>query len=197
MKSEIQLLELSGKEILPYISDLARLRILVFRDYPYLYEGDMRYEADYLSTYTNCKESFMVLVLDNGQVVGASSGVPIIAEDENMYQRFSNRGIPVDKIFYFGESVLLKSYRGLGFGKRFFDSRENYARSIGFQFTTFCAVQRPDDHPLRPAEYRSLDLFWHRLGYKEIHGLQTSFNWRDIDKMEEDSKVMQFWIKEL
>jgi GNAT superfamily N-acetyltransferase len=197
MKSSIRLLELSGEEITPYILDLARLRIEVFRDYPYLYAGDMAYEADYLKTYSTCRDSFMVLVVDVNEIVGASSGLPLVAEAKDLYEQFSNFGLLVDSFFYFGESVLLKPYRGLGFGKRFFESRERYARSSGFQYTTFCAVQRPDNHPLRPLGYKPLDVFWRRLGYEKLPEIQTTYSWRDIDKTEVDSKMMQFWMKEL
>jgi GNAT superfamily N-acetyltransferase len=197
MKTDIQLIEVSGEEILPYIPELARLRMTVFRDFPYLYDGDFDYEAEYLKTYSNCRESFMALVIEAGQIVGASSGLPLIAEDEEMYELFISNGYRVEEFFYFGESVLLHEHRGLGFGKRFFDSRERYARSKGYSYTTFCAVQRSENHPLRPSRYKPLDLFWQRLGYEQLPEIQTTFSWKDIDKTDQDSKVMQFWMKKL
>ena len=39
---------LTGDEIHAALPDLAALRIAVFAAYPYLYDGDAAYEADYL-----------------------------------------------------------------------------------------------------------------------------------------------------
>ncbi|HBF93820.1 MAG TPA: GNAT family N-acetyltransferase, partial [Marinobacter adhaerens] len=40
----VSIRRLSGDQIKPYLDDLARLRIEVFRHFPYLYDGDMDYE---------------------------------------------------------------------------------------------------------------------------------------------------------
>jgi hypothetical protein len=40
MSNNIRIERWSGKDLEKYISDLARLRIEVFHDFPYLYDGD-------------------------------------------------------------------------------------------------------------------------------------------------------------
>jgi GNAT superfamily N-acetyltransferase len=100
-------------------------------------------------------------------------------------------------VFYFGESVLLKAYRGRGLGVRLFEEREAHARSLGARYTVFCAVQRPADHPRRPPGYVALDAFWNRRGYRRHPSLHTAFRWRDVDEPAETSKTMAFWFKEL
>ena len=42
---------LRGADLEAVIDDLARLRISVFRDWPYLYDGDLAYERAYLAPY--------------------------------------------------------------------------------------------------------------------------------------------------
>ena len=42
---------LTGDSVGAVLDDLARLRIAVFRDWPYLYDGDPAYERDYLRAY--------------------------------------------------------------------------------------------------------------------------------------------------
>jgi GNAT superfamily N-acetyltransferase len=94
--------------------------------------------------------------------------------------------------------VLLPSYRGQGIGVRFFEEREAYARRLGrFDHCCFCAVERPADHPLRPADYVPLNGFWSKRGYMHQPQLGTEFSWRDIDENEESAKPMSFWMKEL
>ncbi|MCY1520635.1 hypothetical protein D9M68_554170 [compost metagenome] len=189
---------LRGAEIAPHIDDLARLRIAVFREFPYLYDGTAEYEAEYLDTYARSADSLCVLVLDGGRMVGASTGLPLADETEEFRRPFADAGWDVRRIFYFGESVLLPAYRGLGLGVRFFEEREAHAlRLKRFQRCAFCAVVRPPDHPRRPADYQPLNEFWARRGYFHHPELHTEYLWRDLDETEESAKPMSFWLKEI
>lgn len=195
LRHNIAVKVVKGDAIRPYIPDLARLRVQVFRDFPYLYDGSDAYERDYLQTYLRSDESLIALALHEDRVVGASSGMPLAEETEEVKQPFRDKGIPLEKVFYFGESVLLKPYRGLGLGKRFFAEREAHALKHGYEITSFCAVQRPENHPLKPASYRPLDDFWHNQGYKKQPEMCTGFSWLDVGEEKESSKEMVFWVK--
>lgn len=58
---EIKTLTGQEPELATHIADLARLRIEIFREFPYLYDGDRDYEQKYLATYLNCPQSVVVL----------------------------------------------------------------------------------------------------------------------------------------
>lgn len=198
MSGEPHVQRVSGGDIDACLPELARLRIRVFREYPYLYEGSIAYEEKYLKTYVAAPDSVMVLVRDGGRVVGASSGLPLEAEPPSVVEPFLARGYDPRRIFYYGESVLLPDYRGRGLGKRFFEEREAHVRERGrFETICFCAVQRPDDHPRRPADYAPLDAFWNRRGFVRHPELRTTFSWRDLDEEAESPKPMVFWLKTL
>ncbi|UNK39219.1 GNAT family N-acetyltransferase [Shinella sp. H4-D48] len=185
-----------GDAVTPYIADLARLRIAVFRAFPYLYEGSEDYEASYLATYAKSPESLFVLALDEDRIVGASTGVPMTDASGEFKAPFIDAGIDPQTVFYFGESVLLDSYRGRGLGVRFFEEREAYAgRFDRFDWCAFCAVERPAGHPLRPAGYVPLDAFWGKRGYKKRADLRAMLSWQDIGEGEETEKPMTFWLK--
>jgi GNAT superfamily N-acetyltransferase len=185
-----------GDAVTPHIADLARLRIAVFRAFPYLYEGSEDYEASYLATYAKSPESLFVLALDGDRIVGASTGVPMTDAASEFKAPFIGAGIDPQTVFYFGESVLLDSYRGRGLGVRFFEEREAYARRLGrFDWCAFCAVERPADHPLRPAGYLPLDAFWGKRGYEKRADLRTMLSWQDIGEAGETEKPMTFWLK--
>ena len=180
------------------LPELARLRIRVFRENPYLYEGSTAYEDKYLQTYANAPGGVMVLVRDGGRVVGASSGLPLSAEMPNVIEPFVKGGYDPEQIFYYGESVLLPEYRGRGLGQRFFAEREAHVRDLGrFDIACFCAVERPVDHPRRPVNYRSLDEFWNGQGFFRHPELRAAFSWRDLDEAAESPKPMVFWLKRL
>ena len=189
---------LSGAALKQYIPELASLRIEVFRDFPYLYDGDTEYEAKYLQTYIQCPESVIVLAFDGDKVVGASTGIPLKFETDEVKAPFLKAGLDINKIFYCGESVLISQYRGKGAGVAFFDHREDHARELGgYDFSCFCGVQRPDDHPRRPAGYKPLDNFWRKRGYEKHPELQTTFSWKEIGEDHESPKPMTFWMKPL
>lgn len=191
----ITTLRLSGEEILPYIDDLARLRITVFREFPYLYDGSEIYEQKYLQRYTTSDKTVIVVAIKDSKVIGASTGMPLADENASVKEPFELNGYPLENIFYFGESVLLKEYRGHGLGVRFFEEREAHARANGFLVTTFCAVHRPENHPLKPSEYKSLHSFWAKRGYTCLPKLQARFTWKDIDEASESPKTLTFWVK--
>ncbi len=186
---------LIGHEIGPVIDAIAALRITVFRDFPYLYEGDHAYEARYLGVYRDNPRAVVALAEDGGQVVGAATGLPLADADPEFRAPFAAEAVP--PIFYCAESVLLPACRGQGAGHRFFDLREEHARALGFRRAVFCGVVRPADHPARPAGYRPLDGFWRKRGYAPIDGAVTEFPWRDIGDAAETMKPMQFWGRDL
>ena len=188
----------SGDALKQYVPELARLRIEVFHDFPYLYQGDMDYEQKYLKTYIDCPEAVIVLAFDSDKVIGASTAIPMKYESDEFKQPFIEHGYDIDRVFYCGESVLDENYRGLGIGVRYFDEREAHGRELGgFDICTFCAVQRPEDHPLRPDGYVPLDRFWQKRGYSRHPELTTEYVWQDRDQPDETAKTMMFWLKEV
>lgn len=193
----IRVQSFTGEAALPYINDLALLRIEVFRDFPYLYDGDLAYEQEYLQAFVNAPESVLVIAFDGEAIVGASTALPLQHETPNIQQPFLENGYDVSKVFYFGESVLRKAYRGQGIGVEFFNHREAHAARLGgFEYLTFCGVVRPEDHPLRPEDYVPLDRFWRKRGFEQTD-MYCYIEWKDVNEEADSAKMLRFWIKEL
>lgn len=194
---DMRFISLHGKEIATVFVDLARLRISVFKEYPYLYEGSMDYETDYLRTYSQSERAFLLGVYDGNKMVGATTCIPLSDETAELKTPFEKNGLDVSRIFYFGESILSPSYRGMGLGHRFFDEREKHALGFGAYSTTcFCSVVRADDHPSRPDDYRPKDGFWKKRGYRKNPGMIAEMGWLDIGEAESTAKPMVFWTKD-
>lgn len=190
--------QLIGSTIRTVIEELGALRIAVFREFPYLYEGSIAYERDYLERYASHERAFIFLVRDGQQLVGATTCIPLENEYPEIQQPFIHQGMNLAEIMYFGESMLLPGYRGQGIGHRFFDERENYTYQLGgFTTTAFCSVVRPENHPLRPINYRSNDVFWDKRGYLPAPDLVCYLSWKDLDQQEETEKPLAFRLKQL
>ncbi|MBS0233634.1 MAG: GNAT family N-acetyltransferase [Proteobacteria bacterium] len=197
-KKKLEVKSVTGPDILKILPDLGRLRIVVFRDWPYLYDGTLEYEEKYLEKFAKAKGAVVICAYDGSQMVGASTGAPMVEHADEFGEPFKKAGYDISKIFYCGESVLLKSHRGHGLGHAFFDGREEQARKLGgFAHSSFCRVVRPDDHPLKPKDYAPLDPFWRKRGYAPVDGIVATYDWKDIDQPGETSHKMQFWMKTL
>lgn len=195
MTLEIRLL--TGDDLERYLPDLARLRITVFAEWPYLYDGDFDYEHRYLSSYRDNQGAVLAGAFDGHRLVGAATGTPMEDHHDDFAKAFEPTGIALTDIFYCAESVLLPEYRGQGAGHAFFDFREAKARQLGRKYSAFCGVVRPIDHPDRPADYAPLDPFWRKRGYRPLDGVIARFRWKDHRDTDQTEKQLQFWIKDL
>jgi GNAT superfamily N-acetyltransferase len=193
----VEVRPLTGAEIAAAIDDLAALRITVFTAYPYLYDGDAAYEAEYLKEFIAAPDAVLVAAFDGAKIVGAATASPMWAQKAEFRAPFEERGIATANLFYFGESVLLPDYRGHGIGHAFFDHREAQARDCGARAATFAAVIRPGDHPARPDGYVPLDMFWTKRGYAPVEGFVTELGWKEHGEAEESVKPMQYWMRQL
>ena len=194
----IHIERLTGDEMPAALPALARLRISEFLDWPYLYNGTLAYEENYLKEFAASMGAVIVVARNGDDIVGVSTGTPLAYHQSEFGTAFRKVGFDVSRVFYFGESVLLPPFRGQGIGHKFFDQREAHARALGgFTHTTFCSVVRPPDHPARPPDARPLDPFWSKRGYRKVDGLIAHFMWPDVGDLEETAKPMQFWVREL
>jgi GNAT superfamily N-acetyltransferase len=194
---DIDVRALSGSELEAVLDMVAQLRNIVFRDWPYLYDGSQEYEREYLATYRDNPDALLVGAFHDGRLIGASTSTPMEDHAPEFAAPFRALGIPPEKVLYGAESVLLRPYRGIGLGHRFIDLREAHARRLGRTHVAFCSVIRPDDHPARTAVTRSNDAFWRGRGYETLPGAVAKFSWKDLGDIAETEKPLQFWMRKL
>lgn len=191
---------LSGAALEAALPELARLRIAVFREWPYLYEGDEAYERRYLRAYADSPGALVAGAFLGAEgeerLVGAATAAPMEDHADEFGGPFRERGWDLSEVLYLGESVLLPEYRGLGVGHAFFDAREDHARSLGRSRTVFCGVVRDPADPRRPEAYAPLDPFWRKRGYEPLD-VTTSFDWKEVGAEGETAHEMRFWGKRL
>jgi len=121
-----------------------------------------------------------------------------VLDDQSAFQApFREKGLALEDVFYFGESVLLHAYRGQGLGHRFFDEREAHARALGFRLAAFCAVERAHDDPRRPADYRPNDAFWRKRGYDMQRDMVCRLSWKEPGNDVPNEHLLRFWLRTL
>jgi GNAT superfamily N-acetyltransferase len=188
----------TGAAIAPFVAALARLRIEVFRDWPYLYDGNEGEEHRHLAAFSTSPDAALVVALDGEEPVGCSTCLPLAHEPANIRAPFEARGWDTRRFCYFSESVLRGRYRGQGIGVAFFAAREAHARTLeGCDFATFCGVRRAPDDPRRPADAVPLDAFWRRRGFQPVPGLACTMTWPELGRAGEQVNTLDFWIKSL
>lgn len=187
---------LTGAAVETALGDLARLRAEVFRDWPYLYDGDPENEAEYLRSYRDTPGAILVAARAGGRMVGCATGMPLERHEDARDLPLADLGLAMEEVFYCAESVLLPAWRGHGAGHVFFDRREDHARALGFPVAMFCAVERPADHPARPAVARSLAPFWERRGYRRQPAV-VAMRWTDLGDTAPSDKALRVWTRAL
>ena len=175
---------------------LATLRMTVFRAWPYLYDGSLDYEANYLEEFLGSEEAVVIVARVGDIPVGMATASPMATQSDVIKAPFLAAGVDIGTIHYLGESVLLPQFRGQGVGHRFFDEREAAARAAGADRTAFCAVVREMGDPRRPDDARDLTDFWQKRGYRPTPH-DTQLSWKEVGESHESEHLMRFWIKNL
>ena len=188
---------LTGTAIADGLDDMATLRLDIFQEYPYLYQGRREDELEYLGTYAEAPDACVMLAYDGQTVIGAATGMPLIHEDAQMIDAFTGTTLPLNEIYYVGELLFRSAYRNCGLGQKLLARLERQIHSFGSYRRLTCAtVERPDDHPLRPRDYLPITRFLASTGFVRLPGVTTSFVWQETDGIKRDH-LMQFWSKDL
>ena len=194
---EITVQLLTGTAIADALDDLATLRLVIFPEYPYLYQGRREDELTYLATNAEEADACVILAYNGLTVIGAVTGMPLVHEDAQVLDAFAGTTFPLNEVYYVGELLFRPAYRNCGLGQKLLAKLGNHIRSLSRYRSLTCAtVERPEDHLLRPSNYIPISRFLARTGFVRLPGVTTHFMWCETDGVKRDH-IMQFWIKEL
>lgn len=191
-----------GQDILPYVKEVAAMRIEGFRDFPYLYEGTSAYEEKYLEGYAKEPRAMLIRVLDGDRLAAVATATPLASSADIVLEapeRFKALGHDPASFYYYAEILVKKAYRGRGIAEMVYRERERRAREWGYRNLCLAVVVRPDNHPLRPKEYKSPERIWVRDGFTKTP-IEITYEWPTIQAdgtVEERENPMVFWMKRL
>ncbi len=198
LMTDIHVRSFTGTGLKSYLHSVAKLRMEVFREYPYFEEPDLDQEIRFLKKLFSNKESIGVLIFDNTTLVGVSLGYPLPVEEPSLHRPFKERQLNIESYFFFGDSTLLKTYRGRGIGHHFFDAREiHVAHYKKFKHICFCVPHDLETNPQRPKDFIPLHNFWRKRGYVQHPEMKCSHSWKVIGEASPTEKCMIYWVKDL
>lgn len=186
---------LKGREILPYIKDLANLRMELFREYPYRYDGSLEYERDYLNTYINSNDATMIVAFYGDKVIGASTGIQLEHEVEPLKMAYNDENLT--KLFYVGELLIKPKHRASNIFIPILKALREAARSHQCNKMIFCVIDRPENDPKKPKDYLPLDKLWTYFNCKKNPSKSATLYWKEIDEKDESPKKLIFWERKI
>ncbi|MCT4634959.1 MAG: GNAT family N-acetyltransferase [Rickettsiales bacterium] len=196
-KDGLSLQSFTGEKAKKYLKQIANIRITMFKEFPYLYKGSLEYEEEYLNVYFNSKNSIILLVLDGDKVVGFSNSIPLKEEMEEVKAPFIKNKIDISKYLYVGEMMIKEKYRNKGLSNIIAKYHEQCAKDRNYTNITFMTVIRPNDHPLKPENYRPLEPLWKALGCNPLKEIKIKFSWKQVDKDIPQENQLAVWSKKL
>lgn len=193
-KENLTLNLLTGEEASEYFNEIAGLRIGLFKEFPYLYEGSLEYEAGYLQTYFKAKSVQVLLLFDGDKVVGFSNSISLAEESDEFKKPFLDQGLKLEDYLYIGEVMFNADYRQKGIARQIMDHHATRAKELGTK-QCFITVDRPDDHPARPTDYQPTDPLWIHFGFNKAD-FTMKMKWQQVDTHKEEENTLNIWVKE-
>ncbi|MBC7398043.1 MAG: hypothetical protein H7333_11420 [Bdellovibrionales bacterium] len=190
-----------GIEIIPHIHEVSKFRVQYFKDYPYLYCGNIDYEKQYLQSFSVEPEAILVAAFDSENKLSAiSTGLPLLCSSSILAdgpEMFLKNGLDPKKIFYYGEIIISYKYRLKGVVRKVYAMQEKFAITKGFTSIALSTVVRDDFDFRKPQGYKDTDGLWRALGFTRTN-MHFEFEWPTYDvngNVTDQSNQMVYWTK--
>jgi hypothetical protein len=184
------------KTLVPFI---AQQRLSYFRDYPYLYQGKYEEEYTYLEWFSSLPYSAIAVVYHESKPVGFLTGTAFVDFDqhfEGSCSIFEKNALKPALYYYFSE-IILPEHHQQNLSSHLFFALENYAKSLGFSAGCF-VDESHETHPLKPADYKPLDILWQKIGYKKS-SITINFSWPTYQSngpILQQKHTLSYWLKD-
>lgn len=192
-KDNIKIETFRGAEIAPHIKEVIKLCDSIYREYPYLYNGDDAEYTAYIESYSQSNDAITCLAFDGKNAVGLAIGIPMSKTRDLYKQTLMEHGIDLDKMFYLGEFGVKSEYRNNGIEEKMYLEIENFAKQAGsFNMIGLWEIQGAKT----PSEI-SKDEFWKKMGFMRRPDLHFDILWTNIGDSKESTHLAVYSIKKI
>lgn len=191
----------TGESLENLRSFVVNLRITIFKEYPYLYEGNVKEENAYFDWFSKLPNTAIAVAYLDAKPIGFTSGTSFVDFDEHFQGSvdiFTKAKLEAKNYYYFPEILILPEHDNDLINYRLFEALENHAKKLNYKSGCF-VTEEHESHPLKPQDYKPLDYLWHLLDYTKS-ALIINFSWSTIqaDKSSKDKKhALIYWLKKL
>jgi GNAT superfamily N-acetyltransferase len=187
-----------GKEISSHTQQIINLCNMIYREYPYLYNGDDADYTSYLESLSQLNDAIICLAFDDKKAVGLAIGIPM-SETRDVYKPpLIKQGYDLNSVFYLGEFGLKPEYRGQGIEEAMYRKIEDFAKKSG-KFNTLCLweIDNSSNSQQQPLGYIPRDDFWKNLNFVRHQDLNFVLFWQNINDNHETPHLAVYSIKKL
>lgn len=189
-----------NKDIEKYIDLIAQWRIEYFREFPYLYQGNLDYERKYLRHYALDPKATVIVARHQNEILAAVTGIPLSSETSIIADlKHLHKDVSLDEYYYLGEIIIPPRFRRIGLMRSLCEKQELIVKEWGFSKMCLLTVDREKDHPLAPANYKSSDDKFAHLGYHKTN-MTIELHWSTIqadDSVKDKENPLVMWVKSL
>lgn len=192
-----------GARIAEVLSEVARLRIILFREYPYLYDGTEEYERQYLAGLAANERSLVLVARVDGAVVATATALPLEGDADilrDASSAFRRAGEDPGAYYYYSEILVQPEQRRSGIAREFYARRREHALGLGYSKVCFAAVEHEAGGGIaRPLEYFDPAPMWESMGFVRRPEIAIRYHWptlTDRGTVELDHRMV-FWLKPL
>lgn len=189
-----------GADIQPYTRLLSEMRLKEFRQFPYLYIGNMEDDLAYTQTFSSTPQGRLIVAFQGNQVVGVRSGMPLetpLFFLDRWRSFLQKQGINTKKCFFSGEIVIDPAFQKKGLRSQLMNQYFQEVEAMGFTSIMAITSLRPLDHPLRPQDYVDIDM--PRYGFENTN-IVLSNTWPTLQAdgtVKEQENHLIVWMKNL
>lgn len=196
-ESSLDIRAYHGDELLKWVNIIAEMRISEFRNFPYLYAGNIEIEKKYLTSYTQDIKSAVIIASYQDKIAGILTGMPLTSHLDPVNgakELFIKNGLNPLEYYYCGEFIVKPEFRNQGIAKMLYIKQVEYAKKQ--RFKKFCLMTV--DRSKKPPSYFDTELLWKKLGFIKTD-MKVKLSWPTINEnqsIEDREHVLTFWIND-
>lgn len=192
-RNDVRIEIFRGCEIAPYTQQIVELCNAIYREPPYLYNGEDEEYTAYIESYSQSNDAIICLAFDNEKAVGLAIATPMLKTRDLYKKTLLEHGYELDSLFYLGEFGLNSNYHNCGIEEAIYYKIENLVRKAD-AYSMICLWEIEDLYQKNFEDTPGHD-FWNKLGFLRHREVNFEISWTNIGDSKESTHLAVYSIK--